>query len=239
MSVTRALPRLTGVLGALWAVRLLPGALGTPPPENLLWTGALALWVGACLALIRLDHIRIAAGVLAALSLALMPVLQPQDSPELALMAWFGLILAVTEGRPAERALLIRTCVTTVYAFAALTKLNPVFVGGDQIANVITTRPQLQFLAGATTTTAVVSLALLTILIEGWLAVGLWFSSTQRWTAALGVVFHLVLLVSAPRGTLWGFALLVLLNGLLVVGYIAFFDRGTADSTRRVAWAAS
>ncbi len=219
--VADLLPRLVGGFGVLWGVVLTPiGAAFTFPQLRPVY---LVVWFLTCGALVVNRGVRYAGVVLAGLAWVQVfwPSLAATATPQ-TLLGWFGLLLAVSEGCPRERALLIRVCVTCVYAFTALSKLNPAFLAGDQIVELARTREQLAAFRPLLAGSAGVAVAWLTVATEAWLAIGLWLRRTRVATAILGVVLHVVLVVVASRG--WaGVTFLTVLNGGLVVGYLAFF----------------
>lgn len=222
MSVNHGLPRAVGVLALLAAVRVLPPTLGSGVTAALPWALLLAAWLTAAVALCRVQQVRLAGGVLAASAAVSIPWLSPQDSPDLALLAWVALLLAVTEGRPGERALLLRVCVTAVYVFTAAAKLNPQFVDGTQLRWLIRSRAHLNGMEGLAPE-LLVFVAAIAVALEAWLALGLWFERTQRVTAFLGAIFHFVLIAVAAVPNVFSMTLLLVLNGLLVCCYSAFF----------------
>ena len=54
------------------------------------------------------------------------------------LLGWMALTLLVTQGYPVERAVLLRSTATTFYVFAAVAKLNPEWLNGDQLHWLVT-----------------------------------------------------------------------------------------------------
>lgn len=139
------------------------------------------------------------------------------------LLVWLVVITAATERRPDERAVLLRVCVTVVYAFVAVSKLNPSWLSGDQLRNLIATRPQVEVFGELLSSPVARGLAVATIVVEAWLALGLWFTRTRVPTAALGVLLHTTLVVVAHRGGWPGLVILVVLNFGLVAAYPAFW----------------
>lgn len=65
-------------------------------------------------------------------------------------------------------------CVTCVYAFAALSKLNPTWLAGTDLLNMAATSPQAAFLPNARLTSMTPLIPAIVVAVEGWLAVGLW-----------------------------------------------------------------
>lgn len=219
------LPRATGVLTLAWAIAQTPGAAAFPHPvARWLYLG---VWVALALLLVANRGVRFAGIVLAVLAFhrVFWPVATVTGSSQ-TLLGWFALILAVTEGRPtAERSLLIRVCVSCVYGFTALAKVNPAFLAGDQLVYLTETRAHLTAFQDLAASGWGVAASWATVAAEGWLAIGLWFRRTRLATALFGAGLHVVLVAAAFRG-IDGIVFLTVLNGLLVVGYLAFFDQG-------------
>jgi hypothetical protein len=98
---------------------------------------------------------------------------------------------------------LLRWQLTLLYLFAALSKLNPVFLSGAVLGE------QLPRYAAYPDVLRWASWLGLTV--EAWLAVGLWWSRTRRPTLALGVLFHATVLVfMVPKVELLVFGLVCL-----------------------------
>ncbi len=215
-------PRLVGGLGLLWALILREGLLDWP--NRAVWASYALSWIVTCGLLTAGRHIRWAGAALCALSLA--AIIEPARhlTDGLALFAWIGIILAVTDGRPEERALLVRVLVTTVYAFAALTKLNPTFIDGDQLVGIFESRERWDTFVPAIRGGLGIALSWVGMLAEASLAVGMWWPRTRRLTALLGLVVHPVFIVVATYGTVPDMAFITVLNLLLVVSYLAFWE---------------
>lgn len=226
MSVSRTVPRLLGGLAALLAPWLL-----FKMPED--WPeGAVAVvaplvvsawWLAACASLVLVRRVRLACASLALLSALPFFTTDSYGSP-FSLIIWLSVIIVVTHGRPWERAVLLRVCVSSVYAFTAMAKLNPTFLAGDQLVHIANTRPHMATFEPLFASGWGVTLSVAAVGVEAWLAVGLWLRRTRVATAWLGAAAHVVFTVIASSSWI-GLAYLVPLNALLVVGYIAFFDR--------------
>jgi hypothetical protein len=215
-------PQLLGGLALVWAGR---AWIWTPPgwlSVEVFLTVTLAYTV-AGVWLLRGRHVPVGAALLVGASLGQF-IGQPDvtNSP-VALLFWASVIVCVSEGRPHERALLLRVCVTCVYAFAALTKMNPAVLAGDGMVRIAMTRPHWQWALELLSGPVGVTLAWVTILVELWLAVGLWFRQTRLATAALGVGLHVLLLPVAATSWGSGLAFLFVLNFGLVAMYPAFW----------------
>lgn len=214
-------PRLLGIAGLVWLVTMRWGLQEWP--SQAVWALYVSAWLAASVALTSGRAVRPAAGAIAVLAVVgwLGPVSNLVDG--LALFGWFGLILAVT-GRDDERALLLRVQVSVVYGFAAIAKLNPTFLDGDQLRGIFRSRGRweapVELLEGGTGT----AVALGALAIEVFLAVALWFPRTRRVAVVVGVVAHVAFIVVASHGPLHDTAFLLVLNGLLVAAYPAFFS---------------
>ncbi|MFP3906833.1 MAG: hypothetical protein ACLFWR_07355 [Acidimicrobiales bacterium] len=214
-------PRLIGSLALLFSVVLQRGALEWPSEP--LWLGFTGLWLITSVLLIAGRLVQIAGASLAVLSMTLVVGPGGDLHSGLALLWWVGLTLAVTEGHPEERALLIRATVTIVYAFAAIAKMNPSFLAGEQLIGMAVDRPQLSGFEELMRSNVGLVLSWLTIAAEAWLAVGLWIRRTRLATAILGAGLHVVFILAAHNGTHWDIAFVTVLNLTLVASYLAFF----------------
>lgn len=215
-------PRLVGGLVLVLAPVLQRGALTWP--SDWLWMVFVALWLATGCLLVAGRATRLAEIALALLTAALILGPGQQLHSALALLLWISVLLAISHDRPAERALLIRFLVTSVYVFAVLTKLNPSFLTGEQIRGIVADRPHLAPLVGVVGSPLSHLAAWITVGAEAWLAVGLWFHRTRFPTAVLGIVLHLALITVANNGTVWDVAFLAVLNLGLVASYLAFFE---------------
>jgi hypothetical protein len=213
-------PRLIGALALVWTPILQAGALE--------WSSEVARvcflvgWLAAGLSLVLGRLVAPAAALLAMLSLLLFLGPGHRLGEALAMLVWASLIIAVTDGRDDERALLVRVFVTVVYVFAALTKLNPSFLSGEQLIALTSDRSQLGAFEDLMRSGWARPFALLTILAEAWLAIGLWIRRTRVPTMVFGAILHLGFILGVHTGTLWDVAFVTVLNGTLVASYLAF-----------------
>jgi hypothetical protein len=210
-------PRLLGALVLVWSgwVAWTP-ADGSVPPW--VWPLASLLWVVPGILLLRGRCVRSATVAVAALSAAGFVVGRGGDE----FLLWIAVILLATEDHQRERALLLRTMVTVVYAFAALTKLNPVWLEGHQLVRIANRSDYMEPFLPLFTSPAGRWMAMAVVVTEAWLAIGLWLDRTRAVTALLGIVVHLALTVAAAE-TLEGLFNLVPLNFGLVAMYLAFW----------------
>jgi len=223
-------PVALGILTGLWSVHgwLLLPATGTPRLVLGFVAGLAAL--GALLLVARREE-RAAASMVAVAAAINVAFNAGRAEPTSELLLVFAVIVAVTVGHADEREALLRTLVTSVYLYTALSKLNPSFLAGEQLAMVVTTRPQLGWAAGFVEGRAAVGLAVLTIAVEIALAGGLWVRRTRRATATVGVAVHLAFTLGVGRGV-DGVAALAILNFGLVAAYPAFFALGQRPRRR-------
>lgn len=229
-------PRIVGAIALLWNVRIAFFPDEYPSGGH---AAVLAfVWTFICLQLVRGRHVRTfsVALVLAAVFEMAWPMYPDPDNTPLVALCWLGIFFAVTEGRPYERALLVRVMVSVIYLATGIVKLNPSFIAGEQIVRIATTRQQMAPLAELMQSEVGLVVAWLTVATELWLGIGLWFRRTRVPTAILGVGLH-VTLVAATAPTLVSVPLLTLLNLLLVSGYLAFFvnwSTGELDDDARL-----
>lgn len=215
-------PRLLGALALVWSTVLQRGALDWPSEG--VWAIYTVAWLVAAVALVIGRATAAAAGVLAGLAMVLFLGWGRHLSDPLALFWWLGLAVAVTDRRPLERALLVRVTVTVAYAFACVTKLNPSFPAGEQLVALAVERPQLHSLEDLFRGPMGVIIAWGTIVVEGALAVALWFPRTRVPAAIGGLVMSLTFIYVANNNSVWDVAFIIVLTMLLVVSYLAFFS---------------
>lgn len=213
MSVT--FPRPLGSLAALWAIRsILWGPVAWASTTS--WAVATALIGLAAVWLLagRRDHLGAGALVLGCLTeIAARPMVD--DEPAL-LLAWLGAIVLLTADAPYERAFLLRVNTTTVYVFAAASKVNPSWLSGEGVLGMGVAEDLLG-------DTLARPFPLMAIAVEAAVAAGLWFVRT-RWPAAvLGVLFH-VGIVAMVSTRLADVLFLIVLNFGLVIAYPAFWS---------------
>lgn len=228
--VSVRLPRLFSILVAVWAIRHVAAIFEIPEQVRALWGAAAVVWVLAAVYLFLGRHVRIVCWlVLALIGLEFIAVgLLHREG--LSMLAWLTLIMALTEGHETERALLIRVCATVVYAFSAISKLNPSWLGGDGVRALPAVHPPLEFMSGPLEAPlAATAAAVSVILVELLLPAGLWSRRYRAYAAALGIVVHFLFVATLAR-SLFSFLHLILLNGGLVLCYVAFWEPIRSES---------
>lgn len=212
-------PRLLGGLATVWGGAVFTEFLVTGEE---VWAGIGLLWLGAAGHLMFLQRVPLASVLILAL-IGLEFVLRTPQLTGLELMAWLALIVATTEGHPKDRALLLRTCASVVYAFVALSKLNPSWLAGDGLVGLVTSYDHLAMFRSVVESPGVaVTMAVAVICLEGWMAIGLWHRRTRTVTAVVGVLLHLGL-VAVASTNVWAVVHLSVFNFGLVACYPAFW----------------
>ena len=140
------------------------------------------------------------------------------------LIAWLALALVVAPHRRHEQVFLARILLSTVYAFAALSKLQPSWMMGENLRLLVASRPQAAWLEPFLLQPWLSLAAAAVVVAELWLAIGLWLRRTRLLTAVMGVLLHIVLTTLAATDGMPGLLHLLALNGGLVVIYPAFWQ---------------
>jgi hypothetical protein len=96
---------------------------------------------------------------------------------------------------PAGPARLLQTQLTAVYAFAALAKLNPDFLSGSVLATHLHAVGPLALPAALRAAGPLAALAVASVALEAFLAVGLWLRRLRPAAFALGVGLHLAIVL--------------------------------------------
>ena len=141
----------------------------------------------------------------------------------LEMFIWIGVIFGVAAGRPRELALLLRAFVSIGYLFAALSKINPSFLGGEQLLGLARDREQLSSLVPLLSGDVGVAASVAVVVAELGFAVGLWFRVTRLPTMVVAICAHVGFVIGAHYGTPWDIAFLTVLNGLFIACFPAFF----------------
>jgi hypothetical protein len=126
--------------------------------------------------------------------------------------------------------LLLKIQLSIVYTTTAISKINPSFLSGDVLQGSLRL-PELPDWAA-------ISLAVVTIALEGFLALGLWFRATRRIAMLAGFVLHtsfVVLLAWGPQLVAFGLEMAALYVLFLDMPPVATFfhrkqARASADS---------
>lgn len=118
---------------------------------------------------------------------------------------------------------LLRVQLTLVYAFAVITKLNETYLSGSELYASMVQHSAWQAAVGVDPAPAfLISVAAASIVVEAFLAVGLWFARTRRAALVVGVCFHVGLVV-AVTDSVDQCVNLVVYGGLMLALYIPFF----------------
>lgn len=142
-----------------------------------------------------------------------------------------GVLLALDDLELVQAAM--RWQITILYGFASLAKFTDAYLSGDNLARVASQSPIGSHLASFPGWPA---LALVGLLTEAFLAVGLWLA--PRVAVPIGVAFHVGLIAVVATDLTHAFRLSVF-GGLVLAFYPAFMDRSsvpnvleTAETTR-------
>lgn len=220
-SVARAL----AVLCVIWSVRHLISIIGVQDPAVggflLWWASAWALfagflWLGRWLLPVSL--------ALVAMCAAELLLLDVWADYAIMLIGWLALALAAAPRSPHDQRFAARILLSTVYAFSALSKLQPSWLMGENLHKLVATRPQAAWLEPFLVQPWLSLGAAAVVATELWLAIGLWFPRTRVPTASIGAMMHLTLIVLATVGGVNGLLHLVALNGGLILLYPAFWE---------------
>lgn len=222
MSLT--FPRLLGALAGLWVVRsVLWGPVAWVSRES--WLGATVLIALGAAWLLTARRSHWGAGVLVVGCIGEIMARPFVDDEPALLLAWLAAIVLLTGGAPTERAFLLRVNTTTIYVFAAASKVNPSWLAGEGVLGVGVVRDVL----GPAVAAAV---PLVAILVEASLALGLWFRRTRAATAVIGIVFHAAIVVTIST-SFADVLFLTVLNFGLVAAYTAYWHPiGRTDLAR-------
>ena len=235
MGIVRAAVGSAAILKLAYAAPLLtalaqPGAfriprfsgLSMPSPEAML--GLLGLWLAAAAAFALGWRTRLSGAVLTAVLGVVLLLDRQFYASHMYLLFLLCLLLTLadsgaavsldarrTGGRPwipAWPSVLMQLQLTIVYAFSAVAKLNPAYLSGTMLADVLREPGFLDLPAAWVTPSRLAPLAWSSILLEIILAVGLWLPRWRRPVALLGIGFHaLVVLALTPAVELIVFAI--------------------------------
>lgn len=220
--------RVLSLLSLVWAVRQVFYALSAEDPSvsgffvgwTLLWSVAgVALWLGR--------RVLVAAGSILVLCAVELVLLGLWADYALILIGWLALSVCLTPRIPNEQLLVAKVLLSTVYAFAGLSKLQPSWIMGENLHKLAASRPQAAWLEPFLVQPWLSVAALAVVATELWLALGLWCERTRLLTAAAGILLHGSLTALAALGGMPGLLHLVALNGGLVLLYPAFWQPRT------------
>ncbi|MFQ5968412.1 MAG: HTTM domain-containing protein, partial [Acidimicrobiia bacterium] len=208
----------------------LPNAEWAPEPTPALVIAVLVVWVAAALAFTLGLRTRAAGGVLFIVLGVVLLSDQQAYSNHLSRLALLVLLLTVgdagaamsldsrvspRETVPAGPILLMKAQISIVYGFAALTKLNAGFLGGGVLAAQLGTG-FVPVPDGLRVPVVMMTLAGLVVVLEAFLALGLWSRRYRPAALVLGLAFHVsIVLLMDPAVQLVVFALEMLAVYLL------------------------
>lgn len=128
---------------------------------------------------------------------------------------------------------LLRVQLTIVYVFAALTKMNETYLSGSELYASMVQHLFWRTVIGVDPSPAfLIAVSVASIVVETFLAVGLWFARTRMSALVLGVCFHLGLVVFVTDGFDL-FVDLAIYGGVMLSLYLAFFEDEINGRIRR------
>jgi predicted DCC family thiol-disulfide oxidoreductase YuxK len=228
-----------------------------PSPQALpLYVG---VWAAAAAAFCLGWHTRVAGILLWALMTYVLLIDQQTYSNHLYLLSLIVLLLTVADsGRalsldsrhrsadtvPAWPITLLKLQLSIVYAFSALAKINPFYLSGAVIY--LNLRPELKavFTGHAGTPMLMMMAAVLSIIIELWLAGALWSRRWRGLAASVGIAFHLGLVLSLTADLAVQLGVFALATVALYLVFFehaphpmtVYYDDGCGVCTRVVEW---
>lgn len=223
--------RVLALLCLVWSVRHVFFAFAQPDLADsrfiLTWTSAWA--VVAVLLWLDRGVLTVSAVVLVMCAVELL-VFDIWADYAILLIGWLALVLFVAPHHRHDQLVMARILLSTVYAFSALSKIQPAWLMGENLHKLAATRGQAAWLESFLAPPWLWVAAAAVVVIELWLAIGLWFRRTRLLTAVAGVLLHLGLTILATRGGMQGLLHLVALNGGLLLLYPAFWQRLLPDN---------
>ena len=222
--------RVLALLSLVWSVRYLFLALRMQdlPVSGLILAWALAWGVGAVFLWLGRGVVPVSVAVLAMCAVDLF-LLDLWADYAIMLIIWLAVALLIAPHRRRDQLVVARILLSTVYTFAALSKLQPSWLMGDNLHYLAASRPQSAWLEPFLVQPWLSLAAVAVVATELWLAIGLWFPRTRLPTAVVGVLLHLTLTILATLDGMVGLLHLVALNGGLVLLYPAFWQQLTPD----------
>lgn len=220
------LDRLYAVLILIWAARHIGATAILPPGTRAIWVPPTLMWIACAIYLIIGRRTVLVYWLVLALFGLEFFAMGFWNKEGVTMLAWLTLVMAVSEGHPEERRFLVRVLATVVYAFAAVTKLNPSWLGGDGVHALVPLHPTLAWTAPVMELQGMaVAAGMLVIAVEGFIAVGLWFTRTRPYAIVIGMVMH-TLFVTLLARDVFSLVHLLALNGGLMLCYVAFIEPG-------------
>ena len=232
-----------------------PGIFRFPVIEQLAWipgspavVGIIGLWAATATAFLVGWYARVAGVVLVGLGTLVLGIDQQLYSNHLTLLTVLTGLVALPDGgaalsldaragrgsaRVAEWGIwLIKVQITSLYAFAALSKLNPSYLSGSVMASYLRTDGPLAVPEAWRSFEPMLVLSVVALLSELFLAVALWLPRWRRNAFVVGLGLHaFILLTFQPP-------LALLVFGLASMApYVLFLD--AAPASRLVIWDAS
>ena len=222
--------RVLALLSLVWSVRYLFLALRMQdlPVSGLILVWALAWGTAAAFLWLGRGVVPVSVAVLAMCAVDLF-LLDLWADYAIMLIIWLALALLIAPHRRRDQLVVARILLSTVYTFAALSKLQPSWLMGDNLHYLAASRPQSAWLEPFLVQPWLSLAAVAVVATELWLAIGLWFPRTRLPTAVVGVLLHLTLTILATLDGMVGLLHLVALNGGLVLLYPAFWQQLTPD----------
>ncbi len=172
-------------------VRWLGLGFPTPVLPRAIAVGLIAFGLAAAISLVLGARVRIAAAVVATVSLFDLVVDQQGYSNHTVLIGVLGALTAGFHGTdPAALALTVRAQTSSVYLFAALSKLRPDWWSGDILVRAAQSPLGVRMVRDLPMRTLAV-VAVFTVITEMILATALWSWSWRPLSITLGLAFHL------------------------------------------------
>ena len=260
LGVTRIVLGIAAVLFTLELAESLgrlgaPGMFRFPVVEQLAWipgspavVGIIGLWAVTATAFLVGWYARVAGVVLVSLGMLVLSIDQQLYSNHLTLLTVLTGLVALADGgaalsldaragRGATRIpewgiWLIKVQLTSLYAFAALSKLNPSYLSGSVMASYLRTDGPLAVPEAWRSFEPMLVLSVVALLSELFLAVALWLPRWRRNAFVVGLGLHaFILLTFQPPLALLVFGLASL------APYVLFLH--AAPASRLVIWDAS
>lgn len=227
--------RLIGNVLAPSSLRLPYIAWATPIPEELLpWF--VAAWAGLAAAFAFGWRPRLTGPLLSALMFYVLLFDQQTYSNHLYLLASVALLVGLGNGGhadpdgqvPSWPVTLVKIQLTVLYFFSTISKINASYLTG--IVMYVNLRPGIKTLIGTDppVPALMVVVAVVSLLIEGFLAVALWSPRRRARAASIGIVFHAGLIATIGGAVTVQVSIFAIATLAL---YLAFFDHSPRKLT--------